>query len=73
MGDTDINCNCCAWNGPQRLEEKFGGIGRKNRDPPDLLHCRDRLEYCEGFWRAKVAQISKVSQIPEKDHQLTLV
>ena len=33
-GDDHTNCNWCAWNTPERLERKAGGIRnqRKNRD-----------------------------------------
>ena len=35
--DGDNYCNCCAWNGPQRMGKGIGRLGnwRTNRDHPD--------------------------------------
>ena len=70
-GNTDIKCNWCVWNDPQRLGKRVGKIGnrRTSRDHPNysILKIGQNTDKSPGDLRGTDA-----TQIPVKDYQLRL-
>ena len=71
-GDGDTNRSWCTWNGGKSLRRMTGGIGnrRKDRYHPDfsIIEIGQNTERSPGDPRRLA-----VTQIPVKDHQITLV